>query len=241
VPKQGSGIGRDPATRAATNWSLASGGLGRRSASPSELAGEGLLSAAHSRGTFVRPRPDRRTINIGGPDHPDLFDDQSVAERHGRTRTEHPHAARYRQHNSAVTGSYITPATRDHLIGLPGGPDQPTQSTPHASTRPEPSKDVEPPDNTDEPEYEPREQDYGTTLYKILTTQHGPVSFTASVTARMPRGDELDELGTPVLQVRRAMTNTHGRPLETILGEAAADRFAAADTTTGDQNAIMAL
>lgn len=157
----------------------------------SELAGEGLLSAAHGRGTFVRPRPDRRTINIGGP-------------------------------------------------------DQPSQPTPRASARPEPSKDVEPPDNIDEPEYEPREQDYGTTLYKILTTQHGPVSFTASVTARMPRGDELDELGielgTPVLQVRRTMTDTYGRPLETTLIEATSDRFdAAADTTTGDQNAIMTL
>lgn len=125
----------------------------------------------------------------------------------------------------------VTSTIPAHLIGLPGSPDQPTQPTPHASTHAEPAEEAEPSDNIDEPEYEPRERDYDTTLYKILTTQHGP----ASVTARMPRGDELDELGiepgTPVLQIRRTMTDTHGRPLETTLSEA----------TPGDQNAIMTL
>jgi len=63
----------------------------------------------------------------------------------------------------------------------------------------------------------------------------------------MPRGDELNDLGiepgTPVLQIRRTMTDQHGRPLEYTLIEASSDRFEAitADPRSRAPGAILAL
>jgi DNA-binding GntR family transcriptional regulator len=52
----------------------------------------------------------------------------------------------------------------------------------------------------------------------------------------MPRGDELNDLGTepgtPLLTITRTMTDQHGRTLETTLIEAAADRFQITSATT---------
>ena len=50
----------------------------------------------------------------------------------------------------------------------------------------------------------------------------------------MPRGDELNDLGTepgiPLLQIKRTMTDPHGRPLEVTTIEAPADRIEAQHT-----------
>ena len=75
--------------------------------------------------------------------------------------------------------------------------------------------------------------------------QHGPVTFTTTVTARMPRSEELSDLGTepgtPLLVIRRTMTDPHGHPLEDTQIEAPADRIEAlsADPGTRTPTAIL--
>lgn len=233
-----------------------------------ELAGEGLLSAAQGRGTFVRPRPDRRPIAIGGTQHPDLLDDEYDAQRAGWIRDEHPDAARYRAVHRGVTDAIITGATRDqaealristgdlvlyrfqhwrhrqtqrvisvtsispaHFTGPLGRPhvpepDYPEDYPPHDLSR----YDQDPPEPADLPEPDDDDEAEPIRLYDLLA-KHGPVSFTTGINARMPRGDELNDLGTepgiPLLQIKRTMTDPHGRPLEVTIIEAPADRIEA--------------
>jgi hypothetical protein len=72
-------------------------------------------------------------------------------------------------------------------------------------------------------------------LYEMLA-KHGPTSYTTSVSARMPRGDELNDLGTEpgisLLQITLTMTDPHHRPLEVTTIEAASDRIEALSTDT---------
>ncbi|MFD0635947.1 GntR family transcriptional regulator [Catenulispora yoronensis] len=265
-----------------------------------ELAGEGLLSAAHGRGTFVRPRPDRRTIAIGQGDHVDFLEEDFNPVTIGWGYTEHPDAARLRaQGTEGVTRAVITTATRDqaealgthaetlilyrfahyrhrhthrliaitsavpaHLIGIPidpgthdHDPDNPYLSR-WAPLRRHPDDEPDPGTQTeadDEPGYEPDpsqpdpDPDDGNTtspaLYHLLAVRHGPVAFTTTVSARMPRGDELNDLGTepgtPLLTITRTMTDPHGRILETTLIEAPADRFAVTSATTPGNGIIL--
>jgi DNA-binding GntR family transcriptional regulator len=240
-----------------------------------ELAAEGLISAAQGRGTFVRARPDRRPILIGGNQHPDLLDNEYDAAKAGWLRSEHPDAAHYRAKGyRKVTDTIITGATRDqaealgiktgtwiiyrfqhwrhtqtqriisltsttpaHLIGFFDRPDREPDAT-HALDWTD--QDSWPYPHTDHPDHdapEPDETDQGEPddtpaphLYEMLA-EHGPISYTTSVNARMPRGDELNDLGTesgiPLLQITRTMTDPHGRPLECTMIEAASDRIEA--------------
>ena len=256
-----------------------------------ELAGEGLLSAAHGRGTFVRPRPDRRAILIGGADHPDFLDPDFDPTRIGWQSDEHPAAAQFSAAGiQGVTDAVITAADRDqaealgiktgqvilfrfqhwrhrqtqrvisvtsaapsHLLGIL---DDPNQTTPDPNlfsgeTIPYPRHEADdhhtdpsaPRQAATEPLGEPSPS---RRLYDMLAV-HGPVSFTTNINARMPRGDELNDLGiepgTPVLQIRRTMTDQHGRPLEYTLIEASSDRFEAitADPRSRTPGAILAV
>lgn len=249
-----------------------------------ELAGEGLLSAAQGRGTFVRPRPDRRPILIGGTQHPDLFDDEYDAERAGWIRHEHPDAARYRAEHRGVTDTILTGATRDQAEALristgeliiyrfqhwrhrqtqrvisitsvsPAYLTSPLARPRTSDTEPPddyetegpigPADQDEPPEPADLPE--PDDEAAPPRLYDELT-KYGPVSFTTGINARMPRGDELNDLGTepgiPLLQIKRTMTDPHGRPLEVTTIEAPADRIEALTTDPGTRTptAILAL
>lgn len=220
----------------------------------SELAGEGLVSAAHGRGTFIRPRPERRTILIGGREHPDLLDEATDAAKLGWVRTEHPLAALLKRRTPDVTDVVIDCATRDQaealridtgefvLYRFEHWRHRQTQRV-ISLTSVVPARLLGFPadSNTDdEPETIP-DFDLAATLER-----HGPVSYATSVSARMPRGDELDDFGmdtgTPLLVITRTMTDPHGRPLEATVIEAASNRFAVAaadDAVAG--NAILAL
>ena len=241
----------------------------------SELAGEGLLTAAHGRGTFVRSRPDRRTILIDGPAHADLLGDEYDLALAGWVREDHPDAVRFRRSvNQAVADAIVTSADRDqaealhiktgtaiiyrfeywrhqhsqrvisvtsitpsHLLGIFNDQDE------WSPDIDDPADQVyfdnqsisreEPPDLDEYLSRSEQGPDGHETrplrLYPHLATHYGPVSFATTVTARMPRGDELNDLGmdtgTPILHIQRTMTDAHQRPLEATIIEAAADRF----------------
>lgn len=231
-----------------------------------ELAGEGLLSAAQGRGTYVRPRPDRRALLIGANTHIDLFD-EGAAARHGWTRELHPEAIRHREHGEQVTDALMTAATREqaealriqtgdwiihrfthwrhtktgrviaitsvcpaHLTGSRfGAPHHDEHQQQHDSWT---DADPEPPEDDDE--FEPDDDTPGIELYDTLKRDFGPVHFTTTVTARMPHGDEVTDLGTepgiPLLVITRTMTDPHGRPLEATTIHAPADRIEALST-----------
>jgi UTRA domain len=205
---------------------------------------------------FTRPRPDRRTILIGATDHPDLLDEDTDPAKLGWTRTEHPHAAHLRERNADVTSAIITAATRDQAEALcietgdfvlhrfAHWRHRQTQRV-ISLTSITPARLLgflgdSNADLDDEPDPIPAFD-----LYTALT-RHGPVAYTTTVTARMPRGDELDDLGmdtgTPLLVITRTMTDPHGRPLEATVIEAASDRFAVAAANDAlTSNAILAL
>jgi DNA-binding GntR family transcriptional regulator len=226
----------------------------------SELAGEGLINAAHGRGTYVRPRPERRIIAIGTDEHPDLFDDESAAEHYGWQPTQHPISARFQATTPGADRAIITAATREQAEALMIKTGQlvlyrfehwrhrHTQRVISVTsiTQFDPESGLGPTRHREPTDYQPTEEDYNTTIYAVLETGHGAGTFTTTVTARMPRNHELDELGiepgTPLLQIRRTLTDTHGRPLELTMIEAASDRFeAATDTQPGDPGTIMTL
>lgn len=225
-----------------------------------ELAGEGIVSAAHGRGTYVRPRPERRIIAIGADQHPDLFDDPSVAEHHGWLRTDHPISARFQATTPSARHSIITSATREQaealmiktgasvLYRFEHWRHRQTQRVVSVTsiTQFDLGSGLGPTRHREPTDYEPTEEDYNTTVYKVLETGHGPGSFTTTVTARMPRTHEHNELGvepgTPLLQIRRTLADAHGSPLEVTMIEAASDRFeAATDTRPDDPGVILTL
>lgn len=246
-----------------------------------ELAGEGLLSAAQGRGTFVRARPARRPILTGGNQHPDLLDDAYDAEKAGWHRDQHPDAARYRaEGHRLVTDAIITGANRDQAETLRIATGETilyrfqywrhrqtqrvislTSITPArltgsrlvgSATRAQDisaSADYETEDQSDQHEpAEPEPVDApGIVLYDLLARDHGPAHFTTTINARMPRGDELNDLGTepgiPLLVITRTMTDPHARPLEATIIEAPADRIHAqhADEHALTSGALLAL
>ena len=255
-----------------------------------ELAGEGLLTAAHGRGTYVRPRPDRRAILINAQSHRDLFEDDDPRLT-GWTREPHPDAAHF--HANGYTGTddaIITPANRDqaetlristgtmiiyrfaywrhththraiavtsispaHLLGIfhdddhdAPDPDDPRDAHYFAHASDPDGHQFDEPDPLDQPDID--QDTHGATpaqLYPTLTHRHGPVTFTTTVTARMPQGDELNTLGmdtgTPLLQITRTMNDPHGRPLEATTIEAPADRFHATSTPHHTTRPILEL
>jgi GntR family transcriptional regulator len=248
-----------------------------------ELAGEGLITAAHGRGTFVRPRPERRTILTTSRNPYDLLDAEHDPRRAHWDTHEHPDAAHLRATIPGVTGSVITEADRDQAeaLGIKTGTPilyrfqywrhRPTQRTiTITSITPArllgifPTQDPEPWNTEDDQPHEPDEYEHEdpdeyedefdpddgatppephpdaepTPLYTQLNNQYGPISFTTTTTARMPRGKEPDELatetGTPLLCIQRTMTDTHGRTLEITTIHAPADRFATVQAPAPD-------
>ncbi|MGH6655938.1 MAG: GntR family transcriptional regulator [Actinocrinis sp.] len=227
-----------------------------------ELAGEGLLSAAQGRGTFVRARPDRRLILITGTTHIDLLGAPHATVDAGWWPEDHPDTATH----PAATDAVITPATRDHAEVLRIRTGEPilyrfqywrhrrtqrvialTSVTPaHLIGNPAPGPihgytyDVRTAAQADADDHAE------SALYHALA-EHGPVTYTTSVNARMPRSEELDSLGTepatPLLVIRRTMTDPHGRPLEATTIEAPADRIEAltADPGASTPGAILTL
>lgn len=228
-----------------------------------ELQGEGLVSAAQGRGTYVRARPDRRAVIINGSKHIDLLGEPFAAVKTGWWPETHPNALpgnphemitsatreqaealriptgemilhryqywRHRKNQHVIAVASATPA---HLIGdpkygtCPGYTFDPRAATPQ--------------------DIEAAEDRAPSRLYTELAA-HGPVSFTTAVTARMPRAEELNDLGTepgtPLLIIQRTMTDPHGHPLEVTTIEAPADRIEALSAQPGTRTptAILTL
>lgn len=220
-----------------------------------ELQGEGLVSASQGRGTYVRARPDRRAIVTGTSKHVDLLGEPFAALKAGWRPETHPSYAFWhgdaivtqamREHAEALripTGEMIllrfqywrhrenqhvisvTSATPAHLIGNPKpGPAEGYTFHHNAATEADAQAAA-------------ADQPAPSRLYTQLA-EHGPVTFATAVTARMPRSEELSDLGTepgtPLLVIRRTMTDPHGHPLEVTAIEAPADRIEALSTDPG--------
>ncbi|MBR7835952.1 GntR family transcriptional regulator [Actinospica durhamensis] len=90
-----------------------------------------------------------------------------------------------------------------------------TASTPESETETGPHRDLD--------------------VYSDLIRYHGPVTFTTSVSARMPTVRERDaleiEVGVPLLTLTRVMLDGRGRPLEATVIHAPSDRFDAAHSS----------
>jgi GntR family transcriptional regulator len=222
----------------------------------SELQGEGLVSAAQGRGTYVRARPDRRAVVIGGSKHVDLLGEPFTALKAGWWPEAHPEALTGNPHEMITRASreqaealriptgemilhryqYWRHRTNQHVISV-------TSATPaHLIADPKPGSapgyTFDPTAATDEPA--------PSRLYTELAA-HGPLHFITTATARMPRANELNDLGTepgtPLVVIQRTMTDPHGHPLEVTTVEAPADRIEAltADPGTRTPTAILAL
>lgn len=266
------------------------------------LVGEGLLTVAHGRGTFVRPRPERRMILIDTPNPVDLLAEDYDPSQAGWLRGEHAQAVKLRRSRLDAREMVITTASRSdaetlgvrtgtrvlhryqywrhrtlhhtiavtstipaHLLGLmpppqpeepadlyDWDPDDPANPYTHHDPDAEPPADFDRDDEGDPTDDGPDAS--GWTPYGQLQNTHGPVRFITTVTARMPYGDEIGDLqvstGTAMLEVRRTMIDTHGRPLEVTTISAPADRFevasgpqwsAATQATGGDTAAALSL
>jgi GntR family transcriptional regulator len=103
-----------------------------------QLVGEGLLTVAHGRGTFVRPTPDRRLILMGGSEREDLlsptYDPAKQGWEHVTVASEAERAAGRGQHvaeplvfreakqrpvaGPGSTGSHAHELAQPHDLGL---------------------------------------------------------------------------------------------------------------------------
>jgi len=236
------------------------------------LVGEGLLTVAHGRGTFVRPRPQRQIILTDTPAPADLLDDEYSPALLGWMRVQHPRAHELRdgsgkpadvlvstasrsdaealgirtgtriverfqhwQHRTQHHTIALTSAFPAYLIGLGTDPaiEEPAELWDHPDLGQTTSSDEEPPagyDDHDQAQGEPEPEDSQPWYpYDVLARARGPVSFVTTVTARMPHGQETEELhmttGSALLEVRRTMINPHGLALEVTTVLAPADRF----------------
>lgn len=196
-----------------------------------QLAAEGLLSAAHGRGTFVRPRPDRRLIAIGQDPHPDLLSPEYDLTAAGWEPVDVPSDAQRPglKHRDAIHN----PCGIDtaEILGIRRGHSVVYRYAfwQHAKIRTRVYVESNIPAELVN-EVEPA--DY----YAHLADTRGPLRWTTTVIAQMPSGDEIIDLsmeptGTPLLVVRRVMLAVDGRPLEYTELRAPGDRFEAASAT----------
>ncbi|MFF3243245.1 GntR family transcriptional regulator [Streptomyces sp. NPDC002870] len=146
------------------------------------------------------------------------------------------HRYQYWRHRTLHQTVSVTSAIPAHLVGLMRAPkpEEPADLWEKAGEPDDPyavrahQGDDEPYDVDDD-----QESEEGTlvrwTPFERLVERHGPIGFSTTVTARMPFGDEPGDLdvssGTPVLDVRRTMVDSHGRPLEVTTITAPSDRF----------------
>ena len=258
------------------------------------LMGEGLLTVAHGRGTFVRPRPTRQIILTDTPAPADLLDDEYNPALTGWIRVENPRAHELRTQGGPDADVLVGTASRSdaEALGIRTGTRVVERfqywrhSTQHHTialsstfpahligigTEPEPAE-LDPWDDSDEvsgfqdgppPGYdhepaqdpEPDPQDAQPWYpYDVLARLRGPISFLTTVTARMPHGQETEDLhmtsGSALLEVRRTMVNAYGQALEVTTVLAPADRFEVASgpqweagrrATGGDTQAVLRL
>lgn len=82
------------------------------------LVGEGLLTAAHGRGTFVRPRPNRRVILINTPEPVDLLAVAHNPAAHGWLPWEHAKADEMRRQGTDAPDGVVTAVGRSEAEAL---------------------------------------------------------------------------------------------------------------------------
>ena len=215
-----------------------------------QLVGEGLLTVAHGRGTFVRPTPDRRLILMGGSEREDLlsptYDPAKQGWEHVTVASEAERTAGRVTPNSALFMSIE--GSKADVLGVRRGrmgvyryaywQHTKTRARIHlysylladqVATITGEGRGMEI-DSEIEPE------DY----YVHLERTHGPLRWVTSVHTQMPYGETYEDLnmepiGTPLLLVRRLMLSKDGRPLEFTEIEAPGDRFEAAAASEYDQ------
>ncbi|GAB3878039.1 GntR family transcriptional regulator [Microbispora bryophytorum] len=211
-----------------------------------QLAGEGLLTVAHGRGTFVRPTPDRRLILTGWPDHEDLLSPAYNPAKQGWEYVTVPSEAERAQSKVTPNSALFMTAegNRADILAVRRGTmvvyryaywqHTKTRARIHLSSYvlADQVATIRGEGSGREIESHVEPEDY----YAHLERQHGPLRWTASVHARMPYGETYEDLGmepigTPLLVVRRVMLSQHGRPLEFTEIEAPGDRFEAASVS----------
>ncbi|GAA5064766.1 DNA-binding GntR family transcriptional regulator [Thermocatellispora tengchongensis] len=223
-----------------------------------QLVSEGLLNVAHGRGTFVRPRPERRLI-LTGHTPADLlspnYDPTAQQWELIRPANDDPISDRLYAKPLPMTAN----ATSAQALGIRPGRSIiyrfafwrhiPTRAVIAVSS--EVIADLVGTDHgpkaTDEriPDIDTHIQP--TDYYTHLERTHGPLRWITATHARMPYAHQAEHLdiapsGTPVLIIRRTMLSRDGRPLEYTDIEAPADRFEVATTTgTGHDDDLAGL
>jgi GntR family transcriptional regulator len=203
-----------------------------------QLAAEGMLTVAHGRGTFVRPRPDRRLIATGQGPHPDLLSPDYHLSAAGWEPVIVPSDAD-RDHSGLGHGEPIPHPCgieEAEVLGIRRGHKVIYRYAfwQHVKTRARIYIESNIPAELVETGVDDRMNpaDY----YARLADTRGPIHWTTTVQAAMPSGDEITDLdmeptGTPLLVVRRVMLASDGRPLEYTEIHAPGNRFEAASAT----------
>ncbi|MEW2356540.1 GntR family transcriptional regulator [Spirillospora sp. NPDC029432] len=224
-----------------------------------QLAAEGLLTVAHGRGTFVRPRPDRRLIAIGQGPHLDLLSPDYDLFTAGWEPVTVPSDAE-REHSGlghrvpipnpcSIETAETLRVRRGHMVVYRYAFWQHAKT--HARIYVESNIPAEllgtmqgeGPRETLQRNVEPAE------FYGHLADTRGPLRWTTAVHAAMPSGDEITDLimeptGTPLMVVRRVTLAADGRPLEYTEIRAPGDRFevaSAADSEPGTEYIALTL
>ncbi|MEU8119776.1 GntR family transcriptional regulator [Spirillospora sp. NPDC049024] len=210
-----------------------------------QLAAEGLLTVSHGRGTFVRPRPDRRLITTehGGGPRADLLSPAYDLHAAGWEPVTVPSdAEREGIEHLAPLPNPCGIETAEILGVRPGHTviyrfaywqHSKTRARIHleSNTPAELLGTVEGQGLDRHFTADTEAADY----YAHLAAKHGPLNWTTTVHAEMPTGDMIEDLrmeptGTPVLVIRRVMLSHDGRPLEYTQLYAPGDRFEAASS-----------
>ncbi|MFI6923988.1 GntR family transcriptional regulator [Nonomuraea spiralis] len=199
-----------------------------------QLAGEGLLTVAHGRGTFLRARPERKVIILGERPHVDLLSPTNDPADQGWALSERLRKLSDGEAPAEQLHPYWTPSGVDEasVLGIRRGQMVAYRYAywQHPKTRARilissytvadlvrgESEDVA-------PEH----------FYSHLESTRGPLRWTTTAHAAMPYGSAIEDLemeavGTPLLVTRRLMLDREGRPLEFTQIEAPGDRFEAA-------------
>jgi DNA-binding GntR family transcriptional regulator len=224
-----------------------------------QLVGEGLLTVAHGRGTFVRPTPDRRLILLGAAEREDLLSPAYDPSRQGWEHVTVPSDAERADSRlgpnmpifMSIEGSTAdTLNVRRGRMGLyryAHWQHTKTHARIHLSSYvlADQVGTVTTDDGKSRLDDEVAPEEY----YAHLERMHGSLRWITSVHAQMPYGDTWEDLnmepiGTPLLIVRRVMLSSDGRPLEVTEIEAPGDRFEAipageAEQAGGDSQIIL--
>jgi GntR family transcriptional regulator len=197
-----------------------------------------VLTVAHGRGTFVRPRPNRRLIlTATDGEHPDFlnpdYDTFSQGWEHTTVPGDSPPdtetipLAHYQPYPNAATAEVA------ELLGIRRGRLTVVRHTYWQNTANRVRLHLTSTITMDLLNHQPRLQP--AEYYPHLHATYGPIRWSTTVHAAMPHADliedlELEPTGSPLLVVRRIMLAHDGRPLEYTDIEAPADRFEAAAT-----------